>query len=114
MTIWPWTGRLVWGEESVASIADAIRRSAESPDQKTATAEAAECLGAFLTVSGGVAASADIKKAGGRAGHSVDSLKRARQKLGCAVESSGFPRVTYWLHASESNRPGQSQPQLEQ
>jgi hypothetical protein len=36
------TGRLVWGDESKITINEAMRRSAESPDEKSATVEAAE------------------------------------------------------------------------
>ena len=106
-----WTGRLVWGAESTASIAEVMRRATETPDERSATTEAAEWLIDYLTMSGGVAASGDIKEAGHRAGHSMDSLKRAKTKLGCAHESSGFPRRTYWLHPSESERVRQSEQQ---
>ncbi len=38
---------------------------------------------------------------GHSAGHSADALKTARRKLGLAVISEGFPRITYWLSQSE-------------
>jgi hypothetical protein len=92
------TGRLVWGDESKITIYEAMRRSAESPDEKSATVEAAEWLEDYLALNQGRAASAIIKINGASAGHSYDSLKRARRLIGSAVESSGFPRRTIWLH----------------
>lgn len=91
-----WTGKVVWGVESTASIGDAMRRGAESHDDKSATSEAAGWLADFVEVSGGVAASADIKRAGAKVGHPDHALKRARQRLGLVIEHEGFPRVTYW------------------
>jgi hypothetical protein len=85
------TGRLVWGNESKISIFEAMRRGAESPDAVT---EAAEWLADYLALMDGRAGSAQIKAAGRTAGHSYDSLKRARVKIGSLVESSRFPRRT--------------------
>jgi hypothetical protein len=93
------TGRLVWGNESKISIFEAMRRGAESPDAVT---EAAEWLADYLALMDGRAGSAQVKAAGRTAGHSYDSLKRARVKIGSLVESSGFPRRTYWLHPREA------------
>ena len=93
------TGRLVWGNESKISIFEAMRRGAESPD---AVAEAAEWLADYLALMDGRAGSAQIKAAGRTAGHSYDSLKRARVKIGSLVESSGVPWRTRWLHPKES------------
>ena len=109
-----WTGKVVWGASSAASIGDAMRRGAESTEDKSATIEAAEWLNDYVTMNGGVAASADIKLAGGKAGHTYDSLKRARSKVRLEVESAGFPRRTYWAFASGSNADAQSEHQSEQ
>jgi AAA domain len=101
------TGRLVWGNESKISIFEARRRGAESPDAVT---EAADWLEDYLALMDGRAGSAQIKAAGKTAGHSYDSLKRARVKIGSLVESSGFPRRTYWLHPKESReQPSEQQ-----
>jgi AAA domain len=104
------TGRLVWGDEAEITIYEAMRRCAESPDEKSATVEAAEWLEDYLALNQGRAASAKIKIYGASAGHSYDSLKRARRMIGSAVESSGFPRRTFWLHPKES-RERQSEQQ---
>lgn len=45
---------------------------------------------------GGTADSSDIKAAGHKAGHSADSLKRARRKLRAEITQVGFPRRTTW------------------
>jgi hypothetical protein len=101
------TGRLVWGNESKISIFEAMRRGAESPDAVT---EAAEWPADYLALMDGRAGSAQIKAAGRTADHSYDSLKRARVKIGSLVESSGFPRRTYWLHPKESReQPSEQQ-----
>jgi hypothetical protein len=109
-----WTGRLVWGDDSTSSIFDALSRSAQSDDEKSAISEAAEWLEEYLSAAGGVAASADIKKHGVAAGHSYDSLKRARRKIRSDTERHGFPGRTYWLHPSESKIARQLEQQLEQ
>jgi hypothetical protein len=73
-------------------------------------AEAAEWLADYLALTDGRAGSAQIKAAGRTAGHSYDSLKRARVKIGSLVESSGFPRRMYWLHPKESReQPSEQQ-----
>jgi hypothetical protein len=77
----------VWGNESKISIFEAMRRGAESPDAVT---EAAEWLADYLALMDWRAGSAQINAAGRTAGHSYDSLKRARVKIGSLVESSRF------------------------
>lgn len=109
-----WTGKVVWGASSAASIGDAMRRGAQSAEDKTATTEAAEWLDDYLTMNGGSASSADIKRDGAKAGHSQDTLKRAKTKLGLTVQSSGFPRHTDWQFTSGSSAPAQSEQQSEQ
>jgi len=89
-------GRIVWGEERAEGISETMRRAAEPDDIRTAVAEAADWLSDYVTVNGGVVPSGDAKKAGKAAGHSDNTLQRARRKLGYWVQSSGFPRVTYW------------------
>jgi hypothetical protein len=101
------TGRLVWGAESKITIFEAMRRGSDSSDVVT---EAAELLADYLALMNGRADSAQIKAAGRTAGFSYDSLKRARVRIGSLVESSGFPRRTYWLHPKES-REKQSEQQ---
>ena len=91
-----WTGRLEWGEELAASISDAMRRASDSSEDRSATSEATDWLSDYVAMNGGQVLSADAKKDGAKAGHSVDSIKRARQRVRLKVTSSGFPRVTYW------------------
>ena len=91
-----WTGRVEWGEELAESITETMRRAGESEDNRTAASEAAAWMGDYLEQQGGCAPSADIKRAGQRAGHSDHSLRAARKRLGLWVKSEGFPRVTFW------------------
>jgi hypothetical protein len=109
-----WTGRLEWGDELPTTIGEAMRTAAASTEDHSATAEAAEWLDDYLESKGGNAASADVKVAGKKAGHSEDALKRARRRLKLHVSSSGFPRITYWHCASESKLIAQSEQQSEQ
>jgi AAA domain/Toprim domain len=93
-----WTGRLVWGADSTATIFDAMRRSAETSEQKSAAAEASEWLFDYLAKKGGSAESAPIKKAARAAGHSDWAVRRAREQLGLLVEhvSGVAGHVTLW------------------
>lgn len=113
-----WTGRLVWGAEVAGSIRDAMSR-ADPHGDRTATAEAAQWLDDYLASEGGEARSADVKKAGKVAGHSEDSLKRAKRRLGVLDRSEGFPRITVWslpvaAQQSEQSPAPQSEQQSEQ
>lgn len=95
-----WTGQLVWGDEVAGSIAEVMRRAAETTEDRTAAGEAAEWLMDYLSQQGGTAASKDVKAAGKREGHSEGSLKRASKRLSVAVTSEGFPRRTMWSLAT--------------
>ena len=102
-------GRLEWGRDGEGSIGDAMRRTADVGSDRTAVAEAAEWLCDYLTDRGGEASSADVRKAGQAAAHSLDSLKRARKRAGVESVSAGFPRTTVWRFAG----PAQSEQQSE-
>jgi hypothetical protein len=102
-----WTGRLDWNGEVDGTIAEAMRRSATDPDDRSATTEAGTWLLDYLHDKGSTAASGEIKKHGAAAGHSYDALKRARRRHKITYESTGYPRITYW------SLPG-TQPQSEQ
>jgi hypothetical protein len=91
-----WTGRLVWGDDSRSSIHEAMRHASETPEQKSAAAEAAEWLDQYLTSKGGTDKSANIKVAGRKAGHSDSAIHRARKRLKLTVESIGYPCETWW------------------
>ncbi|WP_430297997.1 bifunctional DNA primase/polymerase [Sinomonas sp. B1-1] len=95
-----WTGCLVWRGEHDGSIADAIRQARdENGGDRSATAEAADWVRDYLVSRGGSAPSADLKREGIKAGHTVDAVKRARRRLGLSVENVGFPRRSYWSFA---------------
>jgi hypothetical protein len=94
-----WTGRLVWGDELTDSIDEAMRRASADPEDRTAASEAAAWLEDYLASQGGTAASADIKRQGAKDGHSQDALKRARRNIRATVDSSGFPRRSFWTLA---------------
>jgi len=92
-----WTGRVEWVGESGRTIRQALETVGEGSDARTATAEAGAWLEDYLTTQGGTADSKDVRAAGQKAGHSIDALKRARQRLQVVSESYGFPRQTRWL-----------------
>lgn len=92
------TGKLQWTGESDKTIRDAMQAAAEtSAVNKTVVGEAADWLSDYLSLKDGTADSADIKRDGAKAGHSVDALKRARLKLNIVAVSVGFPRRTHWM-----------------
>ena len=66
------TGRLVWGKGSAHSIRDAMELAAGSGEQRSAASEAQHWLEDYLTMNGGVAESAKIKKAAHAARHTSD------------------------------------------
>jgi hypothetical protein len=107
------TGRVEWVGEDERSIRDVLEASSEAPDVRTATGEATVWLSEYLSSVGGTSASAKVKEEGRRAGHSVDALKRASRKLKVKVESSGFPRNTFWrlpTSVQSVQVPGESAP----
>lgn len=87
-----WTGRLVWGEGSTHSIHDAMERAAETGEQRSAASDAQHWLEDYLTMNGGVAESAKIKKAASAAGHT----ERSRGRLKVEISEHGYPRQTWW------------------
>lgn len=89
-------GAVEWVGQSDVGVRELLRSGAEGADLRTATGEAADWLHDYLTIAGGMSASAKVKEEGRHAGHSGDALKRARAKLGVLSESSGYPRKTYW------------------
>lgn len=104
-----WTGRVDWLEETPRSLAEVLEAASEGAENRTATQEAADWLTDWLTSQGGVDESASIKREGSKAGHSPDSLKRARRRIGATVTSEGFPRRTYWSLPVGAT-PGESAP----
>ncbi|HKH53239.1 MAG TPA: hypothetical protein VKA77_15925, partial [Mycobacterium sp.] len=89
------TGQLVWGADVDGTIAEALRRANDDPENRTVAAEAAAWQDDYLTVHGPKVASAYIKRDAAAAGHNVEALKRARRKLQVAVVNEGIPRITY-------------------
>jgi AAA domain len=101
-----WTGRLDWGDEQTSSIEDAMARSAENGDDKSAVSEAADWLTDYLETKGGQVPSADAKKAGRAAGHTEASVKRARSRLHLVVSIVGYPRTSFWELPSQVDPTG--------
>jgi 5S rRNA maturation endonuclease (ribonuclease M5) len=106
------TGKVEWLGEENRSIRDLLEATGEDVESRTATGEAAEWLGSYLASVGGISASAKVKEEGKRAGHTADALKRARIRVRATVESSGFPRTTFWRLpvAPVGAIPGESAP----
>lgn len=106
-----YTGKVNWDGESHRTLSDVLQAASEHAEVRTATQEAAGWLTDWLTSQGGTDESAVIKREGAKAGHSVDSLKRARHKVNAEATSEGFPRRTYWtLPGTVSAAPGESAP----
>ena len=102
-----WTGKLEWLGEGTRTIKDALAAAGESAGDKSATTEASEWLRDFLSEQGGTADSALVKREGLKAGHSRETLRRARTRVGVLSATSGFPRRAFWSLASEPNQSTQ-------
>lgn len=106
-----WTGRIAWQGDRNTSIRDALEATNVNTEDRSAGEEAAAWLKDRLEAVGGTDDSAAIKAAGLKAGHSPDALKRGRRKIKATVESSGFPRRTFWTlpdPAAQSERSSRS------
>jgi hypothetical protein len=88
--------RIVWGDETQQSISELLETTADSSDARSATAEAAAWLNDYLVSVGRKSASAKIIEEARRVGHSGASVRRARERLNLRIESTGFPRQTFW------------------
>lgn len=104
-----WTGRLVWQGEAPGSIREALQNVMSIGD-RSLTTEAADWLLDFLTEAGGSATRVEIIKAGVKAGHTADHLRRARERLKLPTANVGFPRTTTWTLSSQSGQSGSSSP----
>jgi hypothetical protein len=91
-----YTGRVDWQGESSRLLGEVLEAASDGPDARTATQEAGDWLADWLSSTGGTDDSASIKREGAKAGHSPDSLKRARRRIGALITSEGFPRHTFW------------------
>lgn len=100
-----WTGKLSWLGNTTRSIREAMEAATTASGDRTATAEAADWLHDYLLSKGGTCESALVKKDGKDAGHSADSLKRARKQLRVASTSYGFPRRSYWSVPPQLEQP---------
>jgi hypothetical protein len=100
-----WTGKLEWLGEGTRTIKDALAAASESAGDKSATSEASDWLQDFLTSEGGTADSAVINREGLKAGHSRETLRRARQRLGVLSANSGVPRRALWSLPGQSTQP---------
>jgi hypothetical protein len=96
-----WTGRLEWLGEAAGTIREAIQHTTTTGD-KSATSAASEWLMDYLVAVGGSADSAEVKRAGAKAGHTADHVRRARERLRLKAVSVGFPRTTKWALQSQS------------
>jgi hypothetical protein len=93
------TGKIVWGEEVAETIADALARSFQDPEQRTALDEAAAWLNEYMILHGPKVFSGDAKSAGRAAGHSQRTVERAPRKLGLDIVKEGFPARVYWVRS---------------
>lgn len=91
-----YTGRVDWQAETPRTLTEVLEAASEGSENRTATQEAGDWLTDWLTSQGGTDESASIKREGLKAGHSQDSLKRARRRIGAVSTAEGFPRRTFW------------------
>ena len=92
-----WTGKLEWTGEASRSIREALEVGTETSGDRSATSEAADWLQDYLSSQDNHAADfARISREAGKAGHSKNALRRAKERLGVMSVTSGFPRRACW------------------
>ena len=89
------TARIAWQGESDRDVRDALEATSRG-ETRSKVEEATDWLGEYMESKGGFDLSEKVKVAGKRDGHSVSTLKRARQRLKVRAEPVGFPKRTYW------------------
>lgn len=90
------TGRLVWGAEIAGTVSDHLGATADA-ETRSLAAEARQWLTEYMVTQGGRAAATDIYRAAKAAG--IDDTRRlraAKQKMGYATQSEGFPARHFW------------------
>ncbi|MGO8870932.1 MAG: AAA family ATPase [Acidimicrobiales bacterium] len=110
------TGKIDWlgkSDRSVDEVMIAIGEGEGAMDGMSAIAEAAGWLEDYLESEGGAKASAIVKSAGAKQGHTDRNLKRAAAKLKIRYESEGFPRTTIWCLPADLQRAGNRDDRLE-
>jgi len=90
------TGRLVWTGTSDRPLQQLIEAGAGDSEERSAVAEAAEWLVAYLGHLGGTEESAKVKEAARRDGHSDRTLDRARRRACIVALRVGQPPRTWW------------------
>jgi hypothetical protein len=99
--------RVVWDGHADVDVAELLDTA--PGDDYGATAEAKRWLEDYLTIHG-ACENKDVKQAAAKVGIAVRTLQRACKSLGVVVESSGYPRVTYW--SSPAHEPQSRQSRL--
>jgi hypothetical protein len=100
------TGQLMWTGETDRTLHDVLQGVEGQSKHQSAVGNAAKWLEVYLAEQGGGAERSAIETAGKTAGHSIDAIKRARNKIGVQTTSHGFPRRTYWTLPPNESRPG--------
>lgn len=95
-----WTGKLHWEGDDSRSIRDCVEAAAHATGDRSAASEAGDWLIDYLNSQGGRADAGEIMREGSKAGHSKDSIRRAKNRLKVTSVSSGFPRRAVWFVSS--------------
>lgn len=93
-----YVSRFVLGEETSATVREAMREESRPDGEREETSETAIWLRDYLTDLGGSDDLNTIRTAAGKARISVPALYRARKKLGVISRTTGFgaDKATYW------------------
>ncbi len=107
-----WTGKVVWGEGRLQTIRDTLESAQQTPENRTATKDAAEWLIEYLTAHGGKAESKAVQAAARAAGYSSATLGRARPRAGVVTERvKEFQSASCWsLPGADSDHSPQISP----
>jgi hypothetical protein len=98
------TGQIEWGEEIQESIADALARATQGPEERSALDEACEWLSDYLEEHDGRALAGQLQAAGRASGHNERTIRRARTKLGVEKSKCGYQGAWEWYLPNRTNR----------
>lgn len=99
-----WTGKLEWAGDTDRSIREILSDAStvDTEGHASAVTDAAAWLTDYMQQAGGQEDSNTIRRAAVQAGHSKNTIYKAKERLGLMTTSVGFPRRVFWSIPSSS------------
>lgn len=106
-----WTGKLEWAADTDRSIREILSDAAivDVEGHASAVTDAAGWVTDYLKQAGGSEDSNVVRRAAAQAGHTKNTIYKAKDRLGLLTTSSGFPRRVFW--SLPASVPTPSRPQ---